>query len=59
MTYDHKRHVTTLFAALDVATGKAFCGCRPRHRAKEFLGFLKRIDWVVGKHLDLIEPLRT
>ena len=43
-THDYKRHGTTsLFAALDVATvviGK----CYRRHRAREFLDFLKEID---------------
>jgi len=43
MTHDYKRHgTTTLFAALDVATGKFIGECLPRHRAKEFLKFLRR-----------------
>ena len=34
MTHDYKRHgTTTLFAALDVATGKVIGECLPRHRA--------------------------
>jgi len=54
MTHDYKRHgTTTLFAALDVATGKVIGECQPRHRAKEFIAFLKRIDRVVAKHLEL------
>ncbi len=45
MTHDYKRHgTTTLFAALNVATGKVIGECLPRHRAKEFLMFLKKID---------------
>jgi transposase len=54
MTHDYKRHgTTTLFAALDVATGKVIGECLPRHRAKEFIAFLKKIDRIVAKHLEL------
>ena len=54
MTDDYKRHgTTTLFAALDTKTGLFIGKCQPRHRDKEFVRFLKRIDWVVAKHLDL------
>ena len=54
MTHDYKRNgTTTLFAALDVATGKVIGECLPRHRAKEFIRFLKKIDRIVAKHLDL------
>jgi hypothetical protein len=44
-TYDYKRNgTTTLFAALEVATGKITAGARyPRHRHQEFLRFLKRV----------------
>ena len=51
-THDYKRHGTTsLFAALDVATG--FAGkCYRRHRA-EFLDFLKEIDRCVPEGLDI------
>ena len=42
MTHDYKRNgTTTLFAALDVKTGKVIGECLPRHRAKEFIRFLK------------------
>ena len=52
MTHDYKRNgTTTLFAALDVKTGEVIGECLPRHRAKEFIGFLKKIDRVVAKHL--------
>jgi len=52
MTHDYKRHgTTTLFAALDVKTGKVIGDCLPRHRAAEFIGFLKRIDRSVKKSL--------
>ena len=54
MTHDYKRHgTTTLFAALDVKSGLVIGECRPRHRAKEFIAFLKRIDRAVAKHLDV------
>ena len=54
MTHDYKRNgTTTLFAALDVLTGKVIGECLPRHRAKEFLSFLKKIDRAVPKHLDV------
>jgi transposase len=48
MTHDYKRHgTTTLFAALDVKSGMVIGDCQPRHRAKEFLSFLRRIDRAV------------
>jgi transposase len=54
MTHDYRRHgTTTLFAALDVKSGIVIGECQPRHRAKEFLRFLKKIDRAVQKHLDL------
>ena len=44
-THDYKRNGTTsLFAALDVATGSVIGKCYRRHRAREFLDFLKLID---------------
>ena len=42
-----------MFAALDVKTGKVIGECLPRHRAKEFIRFLKKIDRAVAKHLDV------
>ena len=54
MTHDYKRNGTaTLFAALDIATGAIIGECLPRHRAKEFLAFLKKIDRVTPAELDL------
>jgi hypothetical protein len=45
MTHDYKRNgTTTLFAALDVATGKVIGECLPRHRADEFLASLPRLS---------------
>jgi transposase len=44
-THDYRRHGTTsLYAALEVATGRVLGECRPRHRHQEFLRFLRRID---------------
>lgn len=54
MTHDYKRHgTTTLFAALDVKSGLVIGDCMPRHRAKEFLTFLRRIDRAVKKPRDI------
>lgn len=57
MTHDYKRHGTsTLFAALDVLTGKVLGECKKRHRHQEFLGFLKNVNKQVpeGKALHII-----
>ena len=44
-THSYVRHGTTsLFAALDVASGFVIGKCYKRHRASEFLDFLKQID---------------
>ena len=63
MTHDYKRNgTTTLFAALvaakaksvtELKLGEVIGECMPRHRAKEFLRFLKKIDKLVAKHLDV------
>jgi transposase len=43
-SHDYVRHgTTTLFAALEVATGKVTDACYPRHRSDEFLKFLKQV----------------
>jgi len=43
-THDYVRHgTTTLFAALEIATGKVTAACRPRHRHQEFLRFLRQV----------------
>jgi transposase len=52
MTHDYKRNgTTTLFAALDVLTGKVIGQCLPRHRHEEFLKFLRTIDRETPKGL--------
>ena len=49
-SHDYVRHGTTsLFAALDVATGKVIGACQRRHRHQEFLAFLDRIDAAVER----------
>ena len=67
MTHDYKRHgTTTLFAALDVKSGKVIGDCMPRHPlpgsglpanhergAKEFLKFLRQIDKAVPTRRDV------
>lgn len=43
--HSYVRHGTTsLFAALDIATGAVIGKCYKRHRSREFLDFLKQID---------------
>lgn len=54
VTHDYIRHgTTTLFAALDIATGKVISQCRHRHRHQEFLRFLRHIDANVPQKLDI------
>ena len=54
VTHDYIRHgTTTLFAALDVATGEVITQCKPRHRHQEFLGFLRQIEKSVPGDLDI------
>ncbi|HEY1911893.1 MAG TPA: IS630 family transposase [Vicinamibacterales bacterium] len=53
-THDYVRHGTTsLFAALDVATGRVIGECHRRHRSREFLRFLQTIDDTVTADLDI------
>jgi transposase len=53
-THDYKRHGTSsLFAALDVATGKVIGSLHARHRAVEFKKFLIKIDAQVPAEMDI------
>ena len=53
-THSYVRHGTTsLFAALDVASGFVIGKCYKRHRAAEFLDFLKQIDAQIPADLDV------
>jgi putative transposase len=54
VTHDYVRHgTTTLFAALDIASGQVITACKTRHRHQEFLQFLRQIDASVPKSLDV------
>src|SRR6267378_7672064 len=45
MTHDYKRYgTTTLFAAIEVLEGNVIAECMPRHRHREWIRFLDRID---------------
>jgi transposase len=49
MTHDYKRNgTTTLFAALDVASGEVFGLCQEKHRHQEWLKFLRMIDQTIA-----------
>lgn len=53
-THDYYRHGTTsLFAALDIATGKVIGKCQKQHRQQEFLKFLDQIDRTVPASRDV------
>jgi len=53
-SHDYKRHGTTsLFAALDIATGRVIGKCYSRHRAVEFRKFLDEIEAAVPADLDV------
>src|SRR6266851_763567 len=44
MTHDYKRNGTTsLYAALEIATGEVTGACYPKHRHQEFLAFLNTL----------------
>jgi transposase len=56
-THDYYRHGTTsLFAALDIATGKVIGSCQKKHRQQEFVRFLNQIDRTIpaGKEIHLV-----
>lgn len=54
MTHDYKRNGTaTLFAALDIATGKVIGSCMTRHRHQEWLKFLRTLDEATPEHLEV------
>jgi transposase len=54
MSHDYKRHgVTSLFAALDIATGRVIGKCYARHRSTEFRKFLDQIEANVPDDLDI------
>ena len=62
-THTYVRHGTTsLFAALDVATGRVIGKCRRRHRSSEFVKFLQQLDESVPSNLNvhvILDNLQT
>jgi transposase len=53
-THDYTRHGTTsLFAALDIATGAVIGRCYPKHRSSEFRKFLDQVEASVPADLDV------
>ncbi len=53
-SHDYVRHGTSsLYAALDLTTGKVIGSLHSRHNATEFLAFLHKIDAEVPTHLDV------
>ena len=57
-THDYKRHGTSsLYAALDISTGKVIGALHSRHRAIEFKQFLQTLDREVPAELDVhVDP---
>ena len=55
-THDYTRHgTTTLFAALEIATGQVTAAVKPKHRRQEFLAFLRQLDRAYpGQDLHLV-----
>jgi len=54
VTHGYIRHgTTTLFAALNIASGRVLTQCKRRHRHQEFLQFLRHIEKSVPKKLDI------
>lgn len=54
VTHNYIRNgTTTLFAALEIASGKVLTQCKPRHRHQEFLQFLNYVDKNVPKDLEI------
>ena len=50
-THDYRRNgVTSLYAALEVATGRVVGTCTPRHTGADFLRFLKRVARTYRRH---------
>jgi transposase len=53
-THEYKRHgTTTLLAAFNLLNGKVIGSCLPRHRAKEFIGFLNHLEKEVPPDQDI------
>ena len=60
MTHDYKRHgTTTLFAAMNSASGKVISLCQQRHRHQEWIKFLRLIDDATPPGKELISSPTT
>ena len=54
VTHNYNRNgTTTLFAALEIASGEVIAQCKPKHRHQEFLSFLRKIEESVPVELDV------
>ena len=54
VSHGYVRHgTTTLFAALDIATGEVTAQCKRRHRHQDYLAFLRHIDKNIPEQLDI------
>jgi len=54
VTHDYIRHgTTTLFAALNIATGQVLTRCKQHHRHQEYLDFLKHVDTNIPQDLEI------
>jgi hypothetical protein len=54
VSHDYERHgVTSLFAAMDVASGVTISNCYRRHRHQEFLRFLSEVDANLPRGLEV------
>jgi transposase len=54
MTHDYKRNgTTTLFAAMEILEGNVIAECMPRHRHREWIRFLNRIDRASPRAFDI------
>jgi transposase len=53
-THDYRRYgTTTLFAAFNILTGKVIGTCQARHRGREFVKFLQRLEQEVPPELEI------
>jgi len=53
-THDYRRNGTTsLFAALDTATGRVIGSCQQQHRSADFIKFLNQIEAATPPDLDI------
>ncbi len=59
-THDYKRNGTTsLYAAFDILAGNVIGRVTKRHRAKEFLDFLRQVNRATTKNLEAVERAKA